>query len=319
MCSIFAPGKQTTMSSSLFSVESVFLTMESPTYIVEFLLIPSITATEYDFLLTPPCPFSLPIFIPSVLFSCPSFLVVSLSSSCSVSSMMIMRCATGTYPSCLFPSSTNHQCVFSSCSIKKTRVSPCLKSISSPTGLSRFFLYSCVARICAPVRISFPSIFCLHLSSPSVPCSTSISKPLSLTSVYMFKAVSFSVRISPVEMSGGISPSHISFAASSSPATRSPVYPPLSSTPCPVTIISMLPNIFLRYSTSPTNLATSLRPIQVKTRALPFISVYVYILRCRTAPNSYSLCRPNAIFPYFYKLLCYVIYAFSEIWTSRLT
>ena len=32
-CSILAPGKQTTMSSSLFSVESVFLTMESPTFI----------------------------------------------------------------------------------------------------------------------------------------------------------------------------------------------------------------------------------------------------------------------------------------------
>ena len=115
-CSIIAPSKQTTISSSLLSVESVFLTMESPTYIVEFLLIPPITEAEYHFLLTPSCPFSLPIFIQSVLFSSPSFLVVSLSSSWSVSSMMIMRYATDTYHTCPFPSSTSHQCLVPSCS-----------------------------------------------------------------------------------------------------------------------------------------------------------------------------------------------------------
>ena len=90
-CSILAHGKQTTMSSSLFSLESVFLTMESPTYIVEFLLISSITAAEWGFLLSPSCALSPPIFVPLLVFSCPSFLVVSLSSSWSVSSMMIMR------------------------------------------------------------------------------------------------------------------------------------------------------------------------------------------------------------------------------------
>ena len=40
-CSILAPGKHTTTSSPLFNLVSVFLTMESPTYVVTFLLIPS--------------------------------------------------------------------------------------------------------------------------------------------------------------------------------------------------------------------------------------------------------------------------------------
>ena len=88
----------------------------------------------------------------------------------------------------------------------------------------------------------------------------------------MVPAVSFSVRISPVKMSGGISLSHFSFSASSILATRSPVSPPFSSNYCPVTIIFMLPIVFLRSSTSPTNLATSLHPLQVNTH--PAISVH---------------------------------------------
>ena len=45
-CSIIAPGKQTTTSSPLINLESVFLTIEYPTYIQELLLMPYITAAE---------------------------------------------------------------------------------------------------------------------------------------------------------------------------------------------------------------------------------------------------------------------------------
>ena len=43
-------SRQTTTSSPLLNRESVFITMESPTKILDFLLMPSIAAAEYFFL-----------------------------------------------------------------------------------------------------------------------------------------------------------------------------------------------------------------------------------------------------------------------------
>ena len=55
-CSILAPGRQTTTSRALLNRESVFLTMECPTQIVDFLLMPSISAAECFFLHLFPSP-----------------------------------------------------------------------------------------------------------------------------------------------------------------------------------------------------------------------------------------------------------------------
>ena len=79
--------------------------------------------------------------------------------------------------------------------------------------------------------------------------------------------------LSSVELLSRVfSPTHFSLSsASSSVASRSPVYPLDSSSPCPVTIRFRLSIIFLSSSTSPTNLATSVHPLHLNT-VLPFIS-----------------------------------------------
>ena len=85
-CWILAPGKHTTISSSLLSLRPVFLTTDYPTYMLSILLMPSITAAQYVFLFSPSCPAPSPILLPPVLFSCPSFsvLVASLFLDCLV-------------------------------------------------------------------------------------------------------------------------------------------------------------------------------------------------------------------------------------------
>ena len=146
----------------LLNRESVYLTRASPTEILEFLLIPSITAAEYVFHLSPSCLISHPILVPSVL--CAVLL------SWTVSSTMIIRYATGTYPTCHLLCSASHQCSLSSCSMMYMSVYPCCRSISFPIGLSGFFVYDCVGTIGALEHIFFTSI-CLPVSSPSIPYS----------------------------------------------------------------------------------------------------------------------------------------------------
>ena len=108
------------------------------------------------------------------------------------------------------------------------------------------------------------------MSSPSVPCSTSLSITVSLSSDEMLPAVAFPFRFPSVELSGVITYSY--FSASPCSAIRSPVSSPFSSNPSHVTILFMLSIICLRSSTSPTSLVTSLHPLHVNTQVPPRIS-----------------------------------------------
>ena len=95
-----------------------------------------------------------------------------------------------------------------------------------------------------------------------------------LSSDELRSAVSFPFRLSSVKMLPGvITGSHLSFSSvSSSVAFRSPVSPLVSSSPCPITIRFRLSIIFLRSSTSPSNLTTSVHSLHLNT-VLRFISV----------------------------------------------